>query len=33
MQQKDVKGMANSVGPDKTDLGLHCLPEPAWSNN
>ena len=28
MHPVDVDGMANSVYPDQTDLGLHCLPRP-----
>ena len=26
MSPNDADGMANSVDPDQTDLGLHCLP-------
>ena len=29
MSPNDADGMANSVDPDQTDLGLHCLPRPA----
>ena len=25
---KDAEGIANSVDPDQSDLGLHCLPRP-----
>ena len=28
MHPKNADGIANSVDPDKTDLGLHCLPSP-----
>ena len=28
MSPNDADGMANSVDPDQTDLGLHCLPRP-----
>ena len=30
MHPKDADGMAKSVGPDKTDLILHCLPRTVW---
>ena len=29
MSTKYAHIMANSVNPDQTDLGLHCLPRPA----
>ena len=28
MHPKDADGMVNSVVPDQSDLGLHCLPRP-----
>ena len=28
MSSNDADGMANSVDPDQSDLGLHCLPRP-----
>ena len=30
MHPKDAEGIANSVDPDQSDLGLHCLPRPAF---
>ena len=32
MHLKDAYGMANSVEPDQTDLGLHCLLRPTYPN-
>ena len=28
MSPKDAGGIANSVDPEQSDLGLHCLPRP-----
>ena len=29
MSTKDADEMANSVNPEQSDLGLHCLPRPS----
>ena len=29
LSPKDADGMANSVDPDRSDLGLHCLLRPS----
>ena len=32
MHPKDADGMTNSVDPEQSDLGLHCLPRPICPN-